>query len=66
MRPMQTAKNNEAPTRRPLPPLAAVLAYRAAHYLMPLALALPAYAWSEWRPAARSGDAPRPPLDVSP
>ncbi|NCT98836.1 MAG: UPF0104 family protein [Comamonadaceae bacterium] len=46
--------------------LAAVLAYRAAHYLMPLALALPAYAWSEWRPAARSGDAPRPPLDVPP
>lgn len=33
--------------------LAAVLAYRAAHYLLPLALALPGYAWSEWGLAAR-------------
>lgn len=33
--------------------LATVLAYRAAYYLMPLALALPAYAWSE--AAARRG-----------
>lgn len=35
--------------------LAVVLAYRAAYYLMPLALALPAYAWSE--AAARRGRA---------
>ena len=33
--------------------LAVVLAYRAAYYLLPLALALPAYAWSE--AAARRG-----------
>ena len=33
--------------------LATVLAYRAAYYLLPLALALPAYAWSE------AGAAPR-------
>jgi len=35
--------------------LAAVLAYRAAHYLLPLALALPAYAWSEFTAAPRNG-----------
>lgn len=35
--------------------LAVVLAYRAAYYLLPLALALPAYAWSE--AAARRGGA---------
>jgi uncharacterized membrane protein YbhN (UPF0104 family) len=33
--------------------LAAVLAYRAAHYLLPLALALPAYAWMEFGAAPR-------------
>ncbi len=36
--------------------LAVVLAYRAAYYLLPLALALPAYAWSE-AAARRSGAA---------
>lgn len=49
--------------------LAAVLAYRAAHYLLPLALALPAYGFSEIRaregirspPAPPRGSASRPP-----
>jgi uncharacterized membrane protein YbhN (UPF0104 family) len=35
--------------------LATVLAYRAAYYLMPLALALPAYAWSEAAKRQRGG-----------
>ncbi|MDP3832414.1 MAG: UPF0104 family protein [Hydrogenophaga sp.] len=35
--------------------LATVLAYRAAYYLMPLALALPAYAWSEAAERQRGG-----------
>lgn len=39
--------------------LAVVLAYRAAYYLLPLALALPAYAWSE-AAARRSGALRRP------
>lgn len=40
--------------------LAVVLAYRAAYYLLPLALALPAYAWSEAaaRQAAVKGSGP--------
>ena len=42
--------------------LATVLAYRAAYYLLPLALALPAYAWSEAGAAPRvaSKAQPRP------
>ncbi len=37
--------------------LATVLAYRAAYYLLPLALALPAYAWSEVAAPPRAGNA---------
>ena len=43
--------------------LATVLAYRAAYYLLPLALALPAYAWNEAGASPRAGNAqaqPRP------
>jgi uncharacterized membrane protein YbhN (UPF0104 family) len=43
--------------------LATVLAYRAAYYLLPLALALPAYAWSEAGASPRVGSTkvqPRP------
>ena len=36
--------------------LATVLVYRAAYYLMPLALALPAYAWSEAGAASRTAE----------
>jgi glycosyltransferase 2 family protein len=38
--------------------LAALLAYRATYYLLPLALALPAYAWSEAATRRASRDAP--------
>lgn len=41
--------------------LATVLAYRAAYYLLPLALALPAYAWSEAGAPLRAGNAPSQP-----
>jgi uncharacterized membrane protein YbhN (UPF0104 family) len=40
--------------------LAAVLAYRAAHYLLPLSLALPAYALSEFGAAPAPSDAGTP------
>ena len=43
--------------------LATVLAYRAAYYLMPLVLALPAYAWSE--AAARPRSAKAQPLPTN-
>jgi uncharacterized membrane protein YbhN (UPF0104 family) len=43
--------------------LATVLAYRAAYYLMPLVLALPAYAWSE--AAARPRNARAQPLPTN-
>lgn len=43
--------------------LATVLAYRAAYYLMPLLLALPAYAWSE--AAARPRNAKAQPLPTN-
>lgn len=43
--------------------LATVLAYRAAYYLLPLALALPAYAWSE--AAARPRSAKAQPLPTN-
>lgn len=35
--------------------LAALLAYRAAYYLLPLAGAVAGYAWTEWRPGHRAG-----------